>query len=83
MQDPMVEGGWESLDTLLDIADLCQGCGLKDEEANHLCSDCAVEGDLLECEDCGHIFRKNPANPDATHCGAGYLWDAEDICEQA
>ena len=48
-----------------------------------LISECAVEGDLLEGEDCGHIFRKNPANPDATHCGAGYLWDAEDICEQA
>ena len=83
MQDSMVEGGWESLETFLFMADLCQGCGLKDEEANHLCADCAVDGDLLACEDCGHIFRKNPANPDATHCGAGYLWDAEHICEQA
>jgi hypothetical protein len=82
VQDLMMEGGWESIDTLLSMADLCRGCGLKDEEEYHLCGDCAADDDLRECEDCDGIFRTNPANPDATHCGAGYLWDAEDICEQ-
>jgi hypothetical protein len=76
VEDPMVEGGWESIDTLLSMADLCRGCGLKDEEANHLCGDCAADDDLRECEDCNNIFRKNPDYPDATHCGE------QDVCLQ-